>query len=186
MNRSWVIGFAFLFLICACTPGQAGFYQDTYPGNLGDAQYIHRAQEGPLTLAVYGGKLEPYNGADWYLSSGFKTLLNVLIELDEPEEGERWLESLSIDVDVDIPGSSFQFLNSSGSQWELASKDRNIRWVSLLGEIQTDPNLTDRTAIITLTGEVSFREREQGLFRRAKTRTAHIDEDITVPIRPFE
>lgn len=182
MNRSWVIGFAFLFLICACTPGQAGFYQDTYPGNLGDAQYIHRAQEGPLTLAVYGGKLEPYNGADWYLSSGFKTLLNVLIELDEPEEGERWLESLSIDVE--IPGIAFQAINHSGSRWELINKDRNISWVVLQGQADTDSNSAVRDAIITLTGEVSYREREQGLFRRAKTRTIQINEEIAVPIRP--
>lgn len=183
MNRSWVIGFAFLFLLSACTSSQAGFYQETYPGDLGDAHYIHQAQEGPLTVAVYGGKLEPYNGADWYLSSGCTTLLNVLFELDVPETGERWLKSLSIDVD--IPGSSFQTLYHSGSRWELANKDRNIGWLVLQGMAETDSRTASSGAKIILTGEVTYGEKAQGLFRRAKIRTVRIDEEITVPIRPL-
>lgn len=186
MNRLLAAGFVLLLLLSACTSGQARIYPGTYPGDTDDIHFIHQIQDVPLTLALYGGKLEPYEGAHWYLSSGFETLLTVLIELEEPEAGERWLESLSIDVDVAIPGSSFHFFNSPGSRWELANKDRNITWAILQGQAELDANIkSDKTDII-LTGEVTYGERAQGLFQRVKTRTVHIDEEVTVPIRPCQ
>jgi len=156
MKRSFIIlGVILLLFSNACIPNETILY--SHPKDSEDAVLIHQSNNDVVTMSIFGGKLEPYNGYEWYITAGKMNLITIVIETNIDEN--LWLESINISS-IDSP-IIIEVLNHHNGKWENLNRDKpNL----VVFQAQIDaPALTATETTFNISAEITL-EKEEKLF----------------------
>lgn len=179
LYRFTILGLFLLVFLGSCAPRDVdNSFQ--HPKEYEDSVLIHRSSNEVVTMSIFGGELEPFNGNNWYLVAGNKVTISLVIELNDQED-EVWLESVNItETNADL---TFEILNPPSGRWEKTNSEENTFTV-FQATLGVDYTALSET-IFDISAEVEYGRYDKILFfsRKVIDETA-ITDAVPMLIRP--
>jgi len=178
MKRGFVIfGVILLLFSNACTPNDTILYN--HPKDFEDTILIHQSNNDLVTMSIFGGKLEPFNGKEWYITAGKKNLITIVIELCNLDEN-LWLKSINIST-IDNP-IIIEVLNHHNGKWENPNRDKPS-FAVFQAQIYA-PAFTVIETTFNISAEIVLVKEKKFLFSTKKELlTTTLSETVTTPVR---
>lgn len=178
MKKGSVVLFFILLLFSnSCTPCKTITY--THPKESEDAVLIYQSSNDVVTMSVFGGRSEIFNGYEWYITAGNRNLISIVIELNTADEN-LWLESINLST-IDSP-ITVEVLNHKNGKWKNPGKDKPC-FVVFQAQIDA-PALTTTETIFNISADITLaKEMELWFFSRKKKTTTRLSEAVSAPVR---